>query len=307
MTAAPLLAALLRAALPGLRALDLGLPEPLLFPWLPGTLCGVADAATLPPAEAALLRRFRHPDGRPLVGLDRTADAALFAAAPEAWHEAEERLIRCGAAVPRHPLPADALLLVPPDAAHVSGAPTSRMPLLLGAGGTVERHDLLVPQPRLHAIHTAFARAAEALAEASDGRWLARSPAVSAEIASVSLLPENGQTCAPALSLPADALVHDRPASRAGPDGLDLSVPPHRVRVLLGSVPARLRITLRGDASGAALFGDGARLPIRKAEGPEGETCLEAEAWPRSAGVAVLGVALPRPARAVLARLDLLP
>ncbi|HEX8353487.1 MAG TPA: NAD(P)-binding domain-containing protein, partial [Pyrinomonadaceae bacterium] len=32
------------AALPGLRALDLGLPEPALFPWLPVTSCGVADA-----------------------------------------------------------------------------------------------------------------------------------------------------------------------------------------------------------------------------------------------------------------------
>ena len=68
--AAPLLAALLRAALPGLRALDLGLPAPpLLLPWLPGTLCGAADAEALPPAEADLLRRFRHPDGGLLVAL----------------------------------------------------------------------------------------------------------------------------------------------------------------------------------------------------------------------------------------------
>ena len=83
--AAPLLAALLRAALPGLRALDLGLPAPpLLFPWLPGTLCGTADARALPPAETDLLRRFRHPDGRSLIGFD-AADAALLAGAPAAW------------------------------------------------------------------------------------------------------------------------------------------------------------------------------------------------------------------------------
>ena len=81
MTAAPLLAALLRAALPGLRALDLGLPEPALFPWLPVTSCGVADAEALPPAEAALLRRFRHADSRLLVGFDRATDAALLAGA----------------------------------------------------------------------------------------------------------------------------------------------------------------------------------------------------------------------------------
>ena len=299
MTAAPLL-----AALPGLRALDLGLPEPALFPWLPVTSCGVADAEALPPAEAALLRRFRHADGRPLVGFDRAADAALLAGASVAWDDAPERLIRFAAAPPRG-LSADTLLLVPPDAEVAAGAPKARLLLLLGAGDTVERHDLLVPPPRLDAIHAALRGAAEALAGAAGGRWSARSLAVAADMASVALLPDDAQAFRPPLSILAEALVHDLP-TRAGPDGLDLS-DVRQVRLLLGTAPARLRVFVRGDASGAALFGDGRRLPATLAEHPTGESCLEAGPWPPGTGAAVLGLAAPASARLVLTRLELLP
>ena len=301
---APLLAALLRAALPGLRALDLGLPAPpLLFPWLPGTLCGAADAEALPSAEAELLRRFRHPDGRPLAGFDRAADAALLAGAPGAWDDAPERLVRLAAHPPRG-LPADALLLVPPDAADA--APRARILLLLGAGDAVERHDLLVPPPRLEALHAALRDAAEGFVGSTGGRWLARALAISAEMASVALLPEDGQTHRPLLTVPAAALVHDQPAP-AGPDGLDLSGARRKTRLLLGSAPARLRAFLRGEgASGAALFGDGRRLPATVTGHPTGETSLEAEPLPGACAF-VLGLAVPAPARAVLTRLELVP
>ncbi len=305
--AAPLLAALLRAALPGLRALDLGLPAPpLLSPWLPGTFCGLSDAEAPPPAEAALLRRFRHPDGRPLTGFDSAADAALLAGAPAAWGDAPERLIRFPAsAIPRG-FPPDALLLAPPDSEVAPGLPRARVLLLLGAGGAVERHDLLVPPPRLEAIHAALRDAAEGLAGAAGGRWLARALSISADMASVALLPEEAQAFLPSLSIPAAALVHDLPTA-AGPDGLDLS-DAGRVRLLLGAAPGRLRAFVRGDASGAALFWNGRRLPTIHAEHPSGEARIEAEPPPGTGAAAVIGLAVPRTAaRIVLTRLELLP
>lgn len=305
--ASPLLAALLRAALPGLRALDLG--PPALFPWLPDALCGV-DAGALPAPEAALLRRFRHPDGRPLVGFDPAADAALLAGAPAAWGDAPERLVRFAATPPPSGLPADALLLVPADADSPSGPPRARILLLLGAGGAVERHDLLVPPARLDAIHAALRRAAEALAggAAQGGRWLARALSIADGMAGVALLPEDGQTHRPSLSVPAAAFIHDAPAP-AGRDGLELPGT-GRVRLLLGAPPAgRLRAVLRGGgAPRAALFGDGRRLPAAVVEQRPGEAGLEAGGWPpRGTGPAVLGVAVPAPAGAVLVGLELLP
>jgi hypothetical protein len=305
--ASPLLAALLGAALPGLRALDLG-PSPALFPWLPGTVCGVAEAGALPPAEAALLRRFRHGDGRALVGFEPAADAALFAGAPAAWGDAPERLVRLAEAGPPTPpgLPADALLLVPADADFPAGPPRARVLLLLGAGEAVERHDLLVPAARFDAIHAALRRAAEALAGggALAGRWLARALSIADGMASVALLPEEAQTHRPPLSVPAAALVHDAPAP-AGRGGLDLPGT-GRVRLLLGAPPpGRVRVSLRGEgARRAALFGDGRRLAAA-AEHRSGETRLEAEGWPFGDGAAVLGVAVP--ARATLTRLEFLP
>lgn len=303
----PLLAALLRAALPGLRALDLG--PPMLFPWLPDALCGV-DAGALPAPEAALLRRFRHPDGRPLVGFDPAADAALLAGAPAAWGDAPERLVRFAATPPPSGLPADALLLLPTDAYPPSGPPRARILLLLGAGEAVERHDLLVPPARLDAIHAALRRAAEALAggAAQGGRWLARALSIADGMASVALLPEEGQTHRPPLSIPAAALIHDAPAP-TGRDGLELPGT-GRVRLLLGAPPAGgLRAVLRGEGTQrAALFGDGRRLHAAVVEHRSGETILEAERWPPGgAGVPVLGVAVPALAHAVLVRLELLP
>lgn len=304
--AAPLLAALLGAALPGSRALDLGLPAaPRLFPWLPGTLCGVADAEAAPPAEAGLLRRFRHADGRPLAGFDRAADAALLAGAPIAWGGARERLIRFAAAPPGDVFGADALLLVPGGADGPPGPPRGRIVLLLGAGEAVERDDLLVPPHRLDAVQAALRDAAETLARAAEGgRWLARAQAVSPNVASVALLPEEAQSFRPTVQVPASALVHDLPA-RAGPGGLDLT-DARRVRMLLGASPAWVRVFLAGEAPGVALFGDGRRLAATPGEAPAGQTCLEAE-MPPGEGAAVLGLAWPAPARLALVRLELLP
>lgn len=299
---APLLAALLRAALPGIRALDLGAPA--LFPWLPGTLLGVAEVEALPPAEAALLRRFCHPDGRPLVGFDRAADAALLTGAPSAWGDAPERLLRVADAARLRGVSADMLFLVPTDAEGPAGLARARVLLLLGAGEAVERYDLLVPPARMDALHAALCRAAEALAEgAAGGRWLVRALAISDRMASLAFLPEEAQTHRPALSLPAAALLHDAP-NLAGVGGLAL--PEHgRVRLLLGAPPAGpVRVFLRGEgASGAALFGDGRRLFATHVEQRSGETCLEAGPWPpSSAGIAVLGVAAS--AGAALIRLE---
>lgn len=304
--AAPLLAALLGAALPGSRALDLGLPAPpRLFPWLPGTLCGVADTEAAPPAETGLLRRFRHADGRPLVGFDRTADAALLAGTPAAWGGARERLIRLATTPPAEVSVADALLLVPGGTEAPPGTPRGRVILLLGAGETVERDDLLVPPHRLEATQAALRDAAQALAQtAGGGRWLARAQTVSPTMASVALLPEEAQSFRPAVQVPASALVHDLPA-RAGPDGLDLT-DARRVRMLLGASPVRARVFLAGEASGVALFGDGRRLAATAGEAPPGQTCLEAE-MSGGEGAAVLGLAWPAPARLALVRLELLP
>ena len=70
--------------------------------------------------------------------------------------------------------------------------------------------------------------------------------------------------------------------------------------------PGPVRVFLRGEgASGAALFGDGQRLPAALIQHPSGEACLEAEPWQPGAGVAVLGLAVPAPVRAVLIRLEL--
>ena len=297
MSTAPLLGALLEAALPGLRALDLGMPaQPLLCPWLPGTLLGAADPEALPSGEFALMRRFRHPGRRPLVGFDRAADAALLADAPASWNCAPERLIRF-AADPPSALPAGALLLVPPDADVCAGdPPRSRVLLLLGIGRRVDRHDLLVPPQRFKSIHAALGSAAEALASAAGGPWLARTLVISENVASVALLPQDAQAFRPPLAILAAALVHDLP-SPAGSDGLDLSNAP-RARILLGTTPpTRLRVFLRGEGvPSVVLFANGTRLPTTASAGAAGETRLEAEP-PPSAEPAVIGLAVPEHAR----------
>jgi hypothetical protein len=301
---APLLAALLGAALPGLRTLDLG--PPALFPWLPGTRRGVPDADALPSAEAFLLRRFRHPDGQPLFGFDRAADAALLAGAPAAWNDAPERLVRIGAGPPPVGLSADLLLLVPAAVAGPAEGPPARVLLLLGAGARVERHDLLVPLPRLGPIHAALRGAAEAFAAgAVGGRWSVRTLAISADMASIALLPNDGQAHQSPVSIPGDALVHDAPDG-AGPGGL-LVPRTGRLRLLLGaSPPLRVRAVLRGRAAArAALFGDGRRLDVTVAEISQGGSSLDAEGWAAGPGTAVLGVAAT-PGTA-LVRLELVP
>jgi hypothetical protein len=230
-----------------------------------------------------------------------------MAGAPAAWDDGSERLIRA-ADVSRRALPADALLLAQPDADRAAaGPPRARILLLLGAGQGVERHDLLVPRPGLEPLHAALGAAAESLAGTAGGRWLARALAIAPDLASVALLPEDGQVFGPPVSIPATALLHDLPL-RAGPDGLELGDAHPRVRLLLGTAPARLRIFLRGDAARAALFENGARLPATLSTDAAGEACLEAE--PRSgagAFAAIFGLAVPAPARVAITRLEAVP
>ena len=175
LSVAPLLAALLARALPGVRALDLGLPAARLFPWLSGALCGVADHEALPAAERALLGRFRQMGGsRPLFGFDLAADAALLAGAPSAWGEAAERLVCLPSAMPdllaefAGSGPPEPLFLLPGEARDLPDVGRGRIMLLLGSAVQVEQYDLLVPPDRTAALFEALRVAGGALAEAAD-------------------------------------------------------------------------------------------------------------------------------------------
>ena len=157
MSAAPLLAALLARALPGLVARDLGLPLGALLPWLPGTRAGIADAAALDPAERALLGRFRQ-QGRPLLGLDPVADAE-----PDpAWEAARDRVAWTPVAAP---VPGASLTLV------VGGAGEAPLPeglgrilFVVGREDAPERLDLLLSELRLAEVFDRLSAAAASLA-----------------------------------------------------------------------------------------------------------------------------------------------
>lgn len=320
-SAAPLLAVLLAQALPGVRALDLGLPAAGLFPWLPGAFCGVADAAALPAAERALLGHFRQTGGtRPLFGFDPATDAALLAGAPAAWGEAAERLIRLPAANPAllagfaDCAPPEPLFLLPGEAGEQPEMARGRIILLLGSAAQVERHDLLVPPDRTAALFEALRAAGGALAEAAGGRWQVGGRLISPRMASLAVLAEAPAGFAPPLSIPAEALVHDLPAQSA--DGRLASGVATRLRLLLGALPPRpwrLRIALCADTLGLAapvLFLDGMRHPARIRPGPAGTAWLEAAIHPGGDRALVLGLALPPeagPGGFALTRIELLP
>ncbi|MBX6744761.1 MAG: hypothetical protein IRY87_22240 [Acetobacteraceae bacterium] len=317
--AAPLLAALLARALPGMQALDLGLPVPRLFPWLPGTLCGLADPAALPAGERTLLGRFRQRGGtRPLFGFDPAADAALQAGAPSVWGEAAERLVCLPAAALAAGFagsgPPEPLFLVPGEAGELPDAERGRIILLLGSTAQVDRYDLLVPPDRTAALFEALRMAGGALAEAAGGRWQVGGRMISPRMASLAVLAEASAGFAPPLSIPAETLVHDLPVQSA--EGRLATGPAARLRLLLGALPPRewrLRISLCTDTLGLAapvLFLEGMRHPARIRPGSEGITWLEAVIRPAGGHALVLGLAMPPeagPGGLALTGIELLP
>jgi hypothetical protein len=312
MSAAAILATLLRETLPEVAVLDLGLPAGRVFPWWPGARCGVADPAALAPAEAALLRRFRQgPAGLPVFGLDAAADAALLAGAPGAYGAAYGEagppllvlegpapatlapLLEAGAMVLQHGRTED---LAPPP-----GVARGRIMLLGGSVSHVERWDFLLPADQVAPVFGRLQAAAHRLAGALGGAalWQVGGRVAMDRLASLGML-SLGTEQLPPLILPVGALPHDLPALATGAE-LPLGAA-RRVRLLLGALPARpgwLRLRLQGiDADRPpGLFLDGLRLDAQLR--PEGTAwLLEAPVRLRPDLAAVVGLALPQDAPA---------
>jgi len=311
MNAAPIIASLLREAMPGQTVLDLGLPAGRIFPWWPGARFGVADATALPQGEAALLRRFRQgPAGLPLFGLDAGADAAALAGAPAALAGEGPPLLVLDGPPPASLAPlleAGALVLqqgrtegLPPPPGPVRG----RIMLLGGGVSQVERWDLLLPEdsvaPVFARLHVAAHRLAAGLGEA--GQWQIGGRLVTPNLASLGML-ATGMGRLPPLRLWGAALPHDLPVLSAG-DELPLGAA-RRVRLLLGALPARpqwLRLRLRGAdmQHPPALFIDGETVATQLR--PHGAThLLEAAVRLRPDRASVIGLALPAGAPSGLA------
>ncbi|MCB4823655.1 hypothetical protein [Roseicella aerolata] len=298
MSAAPVLACLLREALPEAAVLDLGQPAWPVLPWWPGARCGLADAAALAPAEAALLRRFHQgPAGLPVLGLAGTADddvpvvtdrpmlLVLDRLPPPAltpWLEAGAMILRRGRTEGMPPLP---------------GPERGRIMLLGGSAARIERWDLLVPPEAVAPLFDRLHAAAHHLAASLGGSagWQVGGRVASPSLASLGML-VMGPERVPPLAVPADALLHDLPEPASGA-ALPLGAA-RRVRLLLGGLPARpawLRLRLRGadPARPPALFLDGGWLDQAQCR-MEGETCvLEAPVRPRPDQTSIVGLALP--------------
>lgn len=311
--AEPLLAALLRLALPAARVLDIGAPFGRLFPWWPGALCGVADAASLPSAERDLLLLFRQ-HGQPvqlptapILGLNPAADAALLAAD---WSTAD-RLV-CGGAEPgrqaRWAAP-DTLLLRPagsPRAPPESDPDTGRILLLIGHPARIKPWELLLPGERTGTLFAAIRTAADALAAPGNG-WRADGRLVSPRLATVALL-RHGDASPPPLRMIPEALPHDLPPPPNGrpppPSGGLSTGPVPRIRLLLGllpSIPMRLRLGFQGGTPRAA-FLDG----VRRAAESDGGSHWTLPINPSGDHATVLGLPLPE-AGLTIAGLELLP
>ncbi|TDH64024.1 hypothetical protein E2C06_04180 [Dankookia rubra] len=319
MSAAAILASLLREALPEATVLDFGLPAGRVFPWWPGARCGIADPAALPPAEAALLRRFRlGPAGLPVCGLDAAADAALLAGAPAALGGVWPPLLVVEGAAPAALTPlldAGAMLLqhgLTEAMAPPPGPPRGRIMLLGGSVSRIERWDLLLPAAQLGPVFGRMQAAAQPLAAALGGaaQWQIGGRTVMEQLASIGML-ALGTEQLPPLRLPGAALAHDLPHLAAGPE-LPLGTA-RRLRLLLGALPARpawLRLRLRGidPDLGPGLFLDGLRLDAQLR--PEGrDWLLEAPVGLRPDRAAVVGLALPEraPPGALLLGLEVGP
>lgn len=270
---APLLAALLRHALPGLRVLDLALAEGGLYPWLPDAMVGLAEPDTPCTAEGALLRGFRQGGGtRPLAGCDPVQDAALAAGAPEAWAGEGPRLVVTQ--------PDDAARWVGSGAMVLTRSAVPDLPrimLLLGDGGAVAQRDLLLPEDRLPGVLDALSDAAQAMA--AEG-WEVGQRAISPRLAALALF--TPPMPPPPLVLEAPALI------------LQSEAEGRRLRVLLGVLPPRSwRVRLQVEGAVRVLLQDGAMLDVA-AEGPLVEALLRPQAAPTVLGLGGEGLALCR-------------
>ncbi len=283
LSTAPLLAALLGGALPGLAVLDLAaLGAGGLYPWLPEARCGLPATAQGPAAERAMLARARQA-GAPLFGCDPAGDAALRAGAwPGAGGEAGHRLVVLPAEAPVAPwLAAGVMVLVGAPAPGEGGAGEAgareagageRVMLLLGAPAPVEPWDLRLPAGRADAVLPGLAAAARDLAGAA-GQWGVRP--ISPRLAALTLLAAGGP--APCARLPADRLVLEEAAGG-------------QRRIILGRLPARpvrLRLLLPPGAAPAALLLDGRRAEGRfHPDPPRLEVPLDPGPWPVVLGLA---------------------
>lgn len=342
LPAAPVLATLLREALPGAVVLDLAAPAWPVLPWWPGARCGLAEAAGLDRSERGLLRRFRQgPRGLPVFGLDAAADAAWLAAEP-AGHPGVggSRLVVLGGP----PMPMLSPAPVPPRLTPLLEARTmllrhglaegqpalpgperGRIMLLGGSTARIEGWDLLMPPAAVAPLFDRLLTAAHGLAAALGGAaaWQVGGRMVLPQLASLGMLATGpgqgagqGPGRAPPLAWPAPALLHDLDTLAEG-DALPLG-PARQVRLLLGGLPggpARLRLRLRGgDPSLApALFLEGRRLAGGACR-MEGETCVVEAPLPPGPGPGpgpvperpvVAGLALPGPPPPGLALLGL--
>jgi hypothetical protein len=281
MTAAPLLAALLAGAFPGLAARDLGLPAGRLLPWMSRVRAGVADAAALSATERALLARFRQA-GRPLLGFDRITDGMPDAA----WDAAAERLV--WREVPDVTSNTGFTLLHGGLGEAPLPAGLGRIMLLAGSTAQVERHDLLVPEARLAEV---VERLRAAAADLAGPGWQLGGRVVSPRLASLGALAPGSGGFEAAIALPAAGLPHDLPGAVAA-DGLALGGVA-RVRLLLGALPARtwrLRLGFAGAEPGqVALFMNGLRQPARMERGG----WLTGTITPPASCAVVLGLAWP--------------
>lgn len=274
MNGAPLLAALLRAALPGLATLDLhALARPGgLFPFLTARV-GAPRKVDL--AEHALLAAFRDPAGAPLVGFHPARDAALRAGAAAAWGGADTpRLVVLTAAEdPAQWLAAGAMVLTDQPPA----APGAAILLLIGRRAA-PRH-LLLPTAAVDGLLPALAEAAEAIARQAGTR------------AGIRRISDCFATLTLAAEAPAEARI----------DGTTLPriVGRTTARLLLGCLsPGPWRLTI--GAPCAAVFLDGCRAPITPGNG--GPSVL-LHPGPHATILGLVGTdAPPRPGSITLAR-----
>lgn len=299
MNGAPIVAALLRAALPDAPVLDLCFPVGGVAPWWPGARIGLVDVAAMPAAEAALLRRFRQGTaGWPVFGLDPVADAVPAAA----FGSAEPPLLVLDAAPPPvlEPLLRQGAMLLrrgrteglPPP----PGAPRGRIMLLAGSVAQIERWDLLLSPGMVGLAFERMQAAAQDLAAGlgGTGAWQLGGRVMRPDLASLGML-ATGVAQLPPVALPAGALPHDLPGLVEA-DSLPLGEA-RRLRLLLGALPtpaAQLRLRLRGAVAETppALFLDGERLEAPLQAEEEGQI-LEAVVQPRRDTANVIGLALP--------------
>ena len=271
LSTAPLLAALLRQALPAVAVLDAALAGGGLHPWFPGARCGVAAPAALPDAERALLGRFRQ-RGAALFGFDPAVDAALLAGAAAAWGGAGDRLVVLGDATDAGAWIAGGAMVLARGGPAPAGC--DQVMLLLGAPAPVERLALLLPEGRGAALLAALEAAAGVLARPG---WQAGARAISPRLGTFTLL-------APALPAAIALAPEEMPRDEVGPG---------RLRLLLGCLPPRpwrLRARFAPGTPPPRLLLDGVHQAARH-QADAGGLLLEASFTPAADAPLVLGLA----------------